>query len=265
MIYLGGKYRIAKHLLQAMQPYLERHEYSIWEPFCGGLNFSRLLVGCTGVLSDKHPALIACYQAYRDGWEPPTRVTREMYEAAKRLPDSDPLKAFVGFGCSFGGKYFGGYVKDVHTALVTFRDGRSPQWVTGRKSKAAAESLRPLRSHLSELAIERRDFLSCRAKPTRLLIYCDPPYEGVTGYGRDTFDHRLFWRQCQKWARYTTVLVSEYACPVPAELLWEMVRNRNMTRTASEDMEAPVERLFRVLPPYRYRIRRELETQARLA
>lgn len=90
----------------------ERGDRVFWEPFCGGLSVSvRLAAHGPGIVSDANPALISMYQAVRDGWVPPEHVTREEYQAARTLPDSDPLKGFIGFGCSFGGKWFGGMAR----------------------------------------------------------------------------------------------------------------------------------------------------------
>ena len=33
------------------------------------------------------------------------------YYRIKQLPSSNALNAFIGFGCSFGGKYFSGYTQ----------------------------------------------------------------------------------------------------------------------------------------------------------
>lgn len=111
MQYLGGKTRIAKAIAEIVNA--ERGDRVFWEPFCGGLSVSvKLAAHGPGIVSDANPALIALYQAVRDGWDPPGHVSEEEYSAAKALPDSDPRKAFIGFGCSFGGKWFGGYARN---------------------------------------------------------------------------------------------------------------------------------------------------------
>jgi DNA adenine methylase len=243
--YLGGKYRIAWHLREAMEPFLAAHRYEIWEPFCGGLNFSRTLANCSGLLSDSHPALISLYKAYRSGWTPPRAVTEDDHALAKTLPDSEPLKAFVGFGHSFGGMYFAKY--DAGKPELLRPRNAPPVWIRHDRSAAATKSLAPLRTHLSRFDIAQIDFLKVTPARRSRLIYCDPPYLGTTGYGT-TFDHDRFWTRCRQWARHTTVLVSEYQCPVPHELVWQKTRHRAMTRHAASDAAAPVEHLFRVLP-----------------
>ena len=50
--------------------------------------------------------------------------------------------------------------------------------------------------------------------PSQCLVYCDPPYEGTTGYkGAGVFDHSAFWETMREWSRDNIVLVSEYTAP----------------------------------------------------
>ena len=62
--------------------------------------------------SDVNRPLITMYKALQDGWIPPSTVTEEMYAEYKGIQDAeDPLTAFIGIGCSFSGKWFGGYAR----------------------------------------------------------------------------------------------------------------------------------------------------------
>jgi DNA adenine methylase len=102
MQYLGGKSRIAKEIAQVVAP-----QGFWWEPFCGGLSVSvQLAKFGPGLVSDANPALISLYTSVARGWLPPEALSLEEWREARRLPDSDPRKAFAGFGCSFGGRYF---------------------------------------------------------------------------------------------------------------------------------------------------------------
>ncbi len=109
MRYMGGKSRIAKQIAAVIDEHRQPGQL-VWDAFCGGLSMSVALSKKGPVLaSDACAPLIALYKAVQEGWDPPTEVSRQTYMAAKLLPDSDPMKAFCGFGCSFGGKWFGGY------------------------------------------------------------------------------------------------------------------------------------------------------------
>lgn len=213
MRYVGGKSRHAKEIAKVIAP---RGVW--WDPFCGGFAVSEALMRYgPGVASDAHPALISMYQALREGWKPPRSITAEDYQAARALPDSDPLKAFIGFGCSFGGKWFGGRAKDTQASVRT--SGRKdPPRSHVRESSEALESL-----NLRSVQILRLDFLDVEPFPVPgLTIYCDPPYQGTQGYSTGAFDHDRFWARAQAWAALgARVFVSEYACPVPHRVVWK--------------------------------------------
>jgi DNA adenine methylase len=249
MQYLGGKSRIAKELARIIQP-----KGLWWEPFCGGLYLSvQLAKYGPGLVSDAHPALIALYQAVRAGWQPPETVTEADYQAARGLPDSDPRKAFIGFGCSFGGKYFGGYARAVRT-----REYNRGGLCTENPVRAAAASLRPLRNYAAEsarsvagarsalaaCAVEHLDFLEQEPCPGFDVIYCDPPYRGTTGYS--TGDHEAFWARCVQWAQSgSRVFVSEYTCPYPS--IVDVVWTKKVLSTVGPN-QSKTEKLYRVLP-----------------
>ncbi len=111
MRYLGGKARIGKQLVA----YLEsvRKPGQAWvEPFCGGLWVTYLASG-TRLASDANKALITLYSHMQKGWVPPEVLSEDRYQEIKaKKDDADPLTAFAGFGCSFGGKWFGGYARN---------------------------------------------------------------------------------------------------------------------------------------------------------
>lgn len=244
--YLGGKSRTAKMIAGAVRP-----SGLWWEPFCGGLSVSvQLAAYGPGVISDANAALIALYKGVREGWDPPTEATEDEWREARGLPDSDPRKAFFGFGCSFSGKWFDGVaVKTVRG--WNKRDGcvRVDDYVG-----AARRSLLRDVPHLAACDLHHLDFLTCEV-PEVEVVYCDPPYAGTTGYtATGPFDHAAFWRRCQELAVTSRVFVSEYACPVPHEEVWQRASGCMISRDGGGlDPRAPkrsnrVERLFRVLP-----------------
>ena len=49
------------------------------------------------------------------------------------------------------------------------------------------------------------------------VVYCDPPYAGTGGYGRE-FDHDAFWQWCR--TRDFPVYVSEYRAPEDFISIW---------------------------------------------
>ena len=230
MQYLGGKTRLARHLVSAMQL---SSGTPVWEPFCGGLSMTVEMAnaGCDVLASDIHRPLISLYKHMQDGWQPPKRVSEKTYKRAKHLPDSDPLKAFVGFGCSFGGKYFGGMARD--------RQG------TRDLTNEAYHSITRKFESLEDVVFKRKSFFDRKPRALEGVIYCDPPYAGTTQYkGTPSFNTAAFWILCQWWASLgVTVYVSEFTCPVPHSVVWERDR---VTHVDSSSKNVRRERLYRV-------------------
>ena len=250
MRYLGGKCRFGKHIV----PIVLEHGDVWWDPFCGGLGVAaRLAKMRRGYISDAFVPLMHMYAMLRAGWDPPSVVTKEDYKTVKDLPDTDPRKAFLGFGCSFRGIWMAGY------------DGMSgPGQPVLSGPRAGRIQMRPpaavvtRRVLLRDIQITRYcdfqciDFLTVQPRPwPGLVIYADPPYAGTQGYPWvGQFDHALFWRRVEQWERCgVPVLVSELTCPVPHTIVFERDKPNDMKKRTYypwETFEVQKERLFRV-------------------
>ena len=210
MRYLGGKSKIRKPLaafLESMRKPGQRY----LEPFVGGGWVLQEMSG-QRVAADANVALIAMYQALQKGWEPPDYVSEEEYNAGRSLPDTDPLKAFIGFGCSFGGKWMGGYARG---------DGRDFPAETRRNLLKQL----PLIRDVVFLSYPYQEFC-----PNGWFIYCDPPYAGTTSYGATgEFDHAQFWQTMREWSERNTVLISEYQAPDDFRCVKECQSRMGMT------------------------------------
>ena len=232
MRYMGGKTRIAKRLAAAIAEDTARRV--CWEPFCGGASMTAALceAGFRVCASDVHPGLADMWSAAAGGWSPPEAVSREEYAELRCAPTS-PRRTFVGFGCSFGGKWWGGYASG--------RPNRNYALNASRSVRAKVARMRG-RASFSE-----RSFFDLNPMPvSSACIYCDPPYAGTVGYGQ-AFDRPAFWSRCCEWAAHgVPVYVSEYRCPVPNVVVWSGVLKMGLRR--SGPAEDRVERLFRVLP-----------------
>lgn len=121
------------------------------------------------VFSDNNLALQNMWLALKDGWEPPKDyITAEDYAVFKARQDPrDPMTAFVGFGYSYGGKWFAGFAKP-NDNVPGGRD-LGPYGGTMRKA-------RPLRER--DVVIICRDWEQAAA--VNAVIYYDPPYVGKT-------------------------------------------------------------------------------------
>lgn len=238
MQYLGGKSKIARWLVAAMRPRLSGREF--WDAFCGGLSVSLAIseTGARGLATDANPALVNLYQAVAAGWDPPAVVSEDDYAAARSLPDTDPRKAFCGFACSFGGKWFGGYARAPKEAGRTY---------AGAGRTALLRDVGLLVERGIDVALA--NFLEVEPEPTETVLYLDPPYAGTTGYGATgTFDYPRFYRRVAAWARYTDVFVSEYSMPISLGGRLAMEFAHDMSVAGGVRKGARVERLYHYAP-----------------
>lgn len=112
MKYLGSKNRIAKHILPIMLEY--RTPEMTWvEPFVGGANMIDKVDG-KRIGADLNEYLIEALILIRDNHEKiPDLITEDDYQILKYEMKVDGITGFAGFAMSFGGKFFGGYRRDV--------------------------------------------------------------------------------------------------------------------------------------------------------
>lgn len=235
MQYMGGKHYLAPRIAPILNE-LRQEGQPYWEPFVGALNVASRIGPGLNLFSDAHPELIALLQAVVDGWTPPTTITEEQYQQLKEGHGPPHLRAFVGFGCSFGGRYFEGYAR-------------------GNVGNYAGAAARGLQAKVERLAptphFFTADFLTCelpqQAQGKPLLIYCDPPYAGTKRYsGLPEFDHAAFWERCRDLgAQGHTVVVSEFEAPGDFTQIAAWPKTRDLRANGSKRM---VERLFRYDP-----------------
>jgi len=194
---MGSKNRIAKHILPIMLA--ERKQGQWWvEPFVGGANMIDKVEG-NRMGNDSNEFLIALLIAMRDGYIPPTDISKELYYAIKSRPADYPkeLVGFVGFLCSFGGKWFGGYAFN--------KKGNN---YAERGSRCIVKQAK----NLDGVVFKFGSYLELEI-PENSLIYCDPPYADTCKY-KDDFNHDIFWNWCRTQAkRGHTIFISEYSAP----------------------------------------------------
>lgn len=228
MRYLGGKFRTAKQIAYQINSLLQSGQ-AYWEPFVGaGWVLSR--VTCNKrYASDANHKLIALWQALQSGWVPPDLVSMEDYYTAMRGGYDDALTAFIGFGCSFSGKWFAGYASDG----------------TGRNyARNARNSLILKIDTMKDVVFFGADFFTIDPPESNCLIYCDPPYFGTTGYGAvPNFDSVAFWDKVLHLKQLGhTLVVSEYRAPDGFRCLASFDTKTDMH--TKNGKEARVEKLF---------------------
>jgi len=232
MRYFGGKTRTCKEIAAVLN--VNRKEGQVFlSPFVGGGWVEQYLAG-PKILSDRHYYLIAMYQGLQSGWLPPSEISKEEYNRVHRNLDEDKrLSGFIGFGCSFSGKWFGGYAKDN----------------TGRNY--AANAYNSLLAKMENGLLSDAEILCCDYKdhkPKGMLIYCDPPYKGTTQYAKSVvgaFDSEEFWNVMREWSKDNEVFISEYDAPEDFEVVWQKEVKLDI-RDKENKKQARVEKLFKM-------------------
>lgn len=209
MQYLGGKTRLVKHIAPIINAALDAHPDRVYvEPFVGGCNVLPHIKahgtnkhGVSRFAFDASQALITMYRALQNGWQPPTEVSRELYAQYKATKDPfDPLTAFIGFACSFGGQWYRGY--------GAYKRVGSSYSVAAQARIAIRDNGGAYFGCLSFFDIPAQDMRNA-------VVYCDPPYAATSqGYDKScgTFDSAAFWQHAERMAAHgAIVFVSEYA------------------------------------------------------
>lgn len=200
MQYFGGKAKIAKELSVVLNSYLLGNDKPFIDAFCGSCNIiSKIDDKRIRIANDKHKELIAMWRWVKEmGVERlPTDVSKELYYHIKTSTTSPEwLKGFVGFGCSFAGKWWGGYGECKRGYNYAKGSGNS----IGRKMVG-----------LNNVTFVCGDYFDIVMPSTPSVIYCDIPYKNTTDYSNGLFNHEQFYA----WAYKTKalghiVLVSEY-------------------------------------------------------
>lgn len=236
MRYQGGKHRIAKHLMRAIQLHLYNkgvrnlHELTFVEPFCGGANMTAVAAPYfKDVLAyDPNPYIVAMWACVASGWRPPFKVEESRYQTVLRnyrqCTDKYEMAeaGFILSGCSYGGIFAGAYAKDGP------RDFAKESHDGVMKKAQTLESVKFMHS----------DYRTIHP-PKGSIVYCDPPYAGTTGYKFGTFDPSQFWLWAQEQSKSCVVFVSEKHAPAHWKNIWQMPIQNALSKTNSM-----TERLF---------------------
>ena len=221
MRYFGGKVRISKNLALFINNQLKENQTFV-DLFCGSCNvISKIDNNRLRIANDKHYYLIEMWKELQKGWLPPESLTEEEYKYIKNNKDEKPyLTAFVGFGCSFAGKWFGGYA---------YSDKRN-------YCLNAYNSVLNKLKNLKNVMFYNLDYSEVDI-PKGSFVYCDIPYKNTTPYCKKEvgeFNHEEFYQWVRENSNKYEIYVSEYKENVPNdfEIVWEQnskkdIRNKN--------------------------------------
>ena len=228
---MGAKHRIGKPISEVMLSLTNQcHVGRYVEPFCGSLGVMKHMVAnneCC-IANDQHKDVIALWQALQtDSLQLPESLTREEYKQWKSTADvaTEGLgeRAAIGFGLSFGGRYFAGYASG---AGRNFLD----------ELKRSLVKLAPVARACEFTCGDYRDVVYQKGD----IIYCDPPYQLTTGW--TSFKHDEFWEWAEKMSRDHYVFVSSEFAPDHWITVWERNVSRSIARIS--DRRGATEKLF---------------------
>lgn len=230
MQYLGGKSRISKPISEIINKHSK--DKSFVSLFCGSCAIEAKVEAKKKILNDSHEYLIAMFKAIQNDWEIPEVISKEEYERVKNNKDENKaLTGFVGFACSFGGKWFGGYAHLKNYAEKNYASYSRNSLL--RKMKGLQDSI--------FVCLDYRNV----EIPVGSVVYCDPPYEGTTKYSNTKdFNHEDFWEYMRKISKNNLVFISEYNAPDDFVCIWEKPQTTKMDARKKENIFVSVDKVF---------------------
>lgn len=229
---MGGKFRIRKELssflnskLKEGQPFVDLMCGSCW--IVSEIDQNRLVIA-----NDIHKYLIAMWVELQKGWKPPTSITEEEYKYIRENKDEKPyLSGFVGFACSFGGKWFSCYAR---------RKREERSYAMGGHNSC----LRKIEK-MKGVQFINKDYRDVEI-PRGSLVYCDIPYRGAAQYSKKecgVFIHEDFYKWVDENKYNYDIYISEYKRNVPEgfDIVWEKksltgVRNKKGKPERTEEV-----------------------------
>ena len=233
MRYQGGKSRIAKDISEIILKYSDKFGggNTFVSLFCGGCSIETLVTPHFDkvICNDINEYLIALFSGVQAGYILPDTISEEQYKYVKEHKDEDKtLTGFVGFGCSFGGRFFQGYARS--------SDKRN-------YAKQSKNSITKEMKVLSDVEFVCKDYKDV-IYPPNSVIYADPPYNGTTSYRyTDKFDSDEFWNYMDYLSQNHLVFISEHSAPDNYVSIWEKEVKRHLNNDPDKRFLA-TEKLF---------------------
>lgn len=234
MKYLGAKHLIGSYIAEFLHNKVDPNLVNGYlEPFCGSLGVFKQMVKYKYkkyIASDYHSDLILMWKKLKDNeLKLPPNFTEDTWIKLKNSPSPNALKAVAGFGMSFGGQYFSGYIQK--HAKNSNRDFY----------KELKNSLNKIQKIIQQPNIKFYNKSYIKWNPSNMLIYCDPPYKNTVGYDTGEFDHKEFWETMRKWSKNNYVFISEEKAPKDFKVVWKKLKYRTIN---SKVRESKLDKIF---------------------
>ena len=247
MKYVGAKHLIGRYISKYMHDHVPPDKVAGYlEPFCGSLGVFKQMVKYKYkkfIGSDIQPDIIQMWKELQNGTlKMPKTMSEKQWLKLKDAPSPNALKAVVGFGMSFGGDFFSGYIQK-------YASGSGRDFYN--EIKNSLKKIQPL-IQKPNVKFYNKSYLAWH--PHNMLIYCDPPYENTKGYSTGDFDHAEFWDTMRKWSKDNYVFISEETAPSDFKVVWRKKKKRTLSKHNRFDSE---EKLFVYKGKSKYKTLRE--------
>ena len=172
--------------------------------------------------------MIELLNGVKNGYDLPEQISEEEYKYIREHKEEDKvLSGFVGFGCSFGGKWFGGYARNKTGTNYALQSKRS---------------LLKDMNNLMDAEFICKDYREVEL-PNGCVVYADPPYDNTTGYGKEKFNSEEFWKYMRKISKEHIVFISEQTAPNDFISIWEKPFTRTLDVNKNNQFKV-TEKLF---------------------
>ena len=172
--------------------------------------------------------MIELLNGVKNGYDLPEQISEEEYKYIREHKDEDKvLSGFVGFGCSFGGKWFGGYARNKTGTNYALQSKRS---------------LLKDMNNLMDAEFICKDYREVEL-PNGCVVYADPPYDNTTGYGKEKFNSEEFWEYMREISKEHVVFISEQTAPDDFVSIWEKPFTRTLDVNKNNQFKV-TEKLF---------------------
>lgn len=209
MKYMGGKTRIAKHIVPIM---LGSGDYqNFYDLSCGGGNLlDKIPQKYNRIGVDINPNVIEALTLIRDNPtslpKNNTEFTEQHYNQLKQQKHStSPMIGYCGFALSYAGKWFGGWCRD----SAGKRDYVKEAYNNAQKQSPLLQNTKLICCSYDEVEILPNS-----------IIYIDPPYKNTTSY-KNSFDYEKFYKWCLETSKKHKLFISEYEMPDSFECVWQ--------------------------------------------
>ena len=191
--------------------------------------------------------MIALLERVRDGHKLHDEVPKEWYDQARTEFNDGNVVTFedwevgnIGFLASYNGRWFdGGYAKPGYEKTKNGLRYRDYYQESKNNILGQAPDLKGIKFESADY----KNSFDVIDSDSRMLIYCDPPYQGTKQYANATkFDYDEFWQTMRDWSKDNIVLISEQNAPDDFECIWEQEVSRSIKAT---DKSKSTEKLFK--------------------